>query len=370
MDPLQPNYIEIDLDALRHNVQTVRGLIGDSVKLYAVCKGDGYGAGAVVAARAALAAGADALAVGGTDDALALRDAGITAPILLYASTLPQAAARLAELDITVTVHDLESLEAFARVDAGVDAFIKVDTGYGRLGLLPPEWETALTRIKQAGNVRLRGIYTHIAAPEDHKRTRQQVERFQRACAMAEDVGFQNIERMLASSRVIIDDPGLAYNAVNPGRALYGMLEGAWRDRLPIKPVFKRVVTHIIQVKSLPTDRPERDGEPGANPLRVAVIPFGWAHGYPPLTGSRHVLVNGKRARVLMRSMEHSVIDLSEAPDAQVGDPVVVLGEQQGQVIDASAIVQSSSGTLLETLAEFGKHLPRRYLGLEAGDEA
>src|SRR5690625_2329836 len=104
---MHPSAVEIDLGALRDNVRTIRKLIGDQVKLYAVCKGDGYGSGAVVSARTALAAGADALAVGSADDAEALREAGIKAPILLYAATLPAAAATLVALDITVTIHDL-----------------------------------------------------------------------------------------------------------------------------------------------------------------------------------------------------------------------------------------------------------------------
>ena len=141
MDMARPAWIEIDLAALRYNVGLLHERVGADVEVMAVIKSDGFGCGAAVIAAAVLDGGAESLAVGNPDDARAVRDAGIDAPMLLYASTPPSAAAQVAALDVIATVHDLESLAAFDGLGKPMDVQFKIEAGLGRLGLNPDDWQ-------------------------------------------------------------------------------------------------------------------------------------------------------------------------------------------------------------------------------------
>ena len=136
-------------------------------RFYAVCKNNAYGCGTRETAETMLAAGADAFAVSDPEDAERIRAAGVKAPILLYASTCPDAAEAVAELNLIATVHDFDGLDAFARVKRAIDVHVEVDCGYGRLGFTPNEWRDAFDRLRQAPNLNVVGIYTHLTSVED-----------------------------------------------------------------------------------------------------------------------------------------------------------------------------------------------------------
>ena len=160
MSEMRPAWVEIDLDAMAHNIREIRGLIGPACKLFAVIKGDGYGTGVVAAAVTSAAAGADALALGNPDDVAPIRAAGVTLPILLYGATLPESAAAIAGLGVIPTVHDFEGLEAFAVLHKPLEVYIKLDCGLGRLGFAPEQWREAFRRLGKVSTLRLGGVYT------------------------------------------------------------------------------------------------------------------------------------------------------------------------------------------------------------------
>ena len=221
----RPAWCEIDLGALAHNVRTIRAHLPPEVRFYAVCKNNAYGCGTRECARTMLEAGADAFAVSDPEDAHRIRAAGVDAPILLYASTTPDAAAAVADMGLIATVHDFAGLEAFARIGRRVDVHVEVDCGYGRLGFVPQEWRAVFERLRGAPNLHVVGMYTHITAVEDREAVAMQAMLFKRARADARAAGFEDIEVMAASSRVMIGYPDLNLGAVNPGRMLYGMME-------------------------------------------------------------------------------------------------------------------------------------------------
>jgi alanine racemase len=362
----RPAWCEIDLDALAHNVRTIRKALGPGVRFYAVCKNDAYGCGARETARVMLEAGADAFAVSDPEDAQRIRAAGIDAPILLYASTTPDAAAAVAQMGLIATIHDFAGLEAFASSGRNVEAHVEVDCGYGRLGFTPGEWRKAYAELRKARNIRVVGLYTHLATVEEAEAVERQERLFERAAADARDAGFENLELMAASSRVLLGYPQLNLTAVNPGRMLYGMMEAPWLGQWDIRPVIRAIKSRVLQVKSIPADFPMDDTRHQAAPgtLRTAVIAFGFKDGLPRQPAGGTVLVKGQRARIIgYRATEHTIIDITDIPDVAVGDEVVIVGRQGGATLDAHEAVATYKMAMIELLPRMSLNVPRIYVG-------
>jgi alanine racemase len=362
----RPAWSEIDLDALAHNVRTIRGMLAPGVRLYAVCKNDAYGCGARETASTMADAGADAFAVSDPEDAGRIRAAGIDAPILLYASTTPDAASQVADLGLIVTVHDFAGLEAFSKVGRPVDVHVEVDCGYGRLGFTPDEWNEAFQRLRAAKNLRVVGLYTHLAAVEDPAAIAPQGKLFAQAAELARQAGFEDLELMMASSRVMVGYPTFNLSAVNPGRMVYGMLEAPWLGKVDIRPVIRAIKCRVLQVKTIPSDFPFDDKRHRESPgsLKTAVIAFGFKDGLPRQPAGGTVLVRGRRARILgMRATEHTVIDVTDIPGVTAGDEVVVVGSQGEESIDASEAVAFYGMTMIELLPRMTLNTVRIYVG-------
>ncbi|MDP6564633.1 MAG: alanine racemase [Alphaproteobacteria bacterium] len=365
MAMLRSSWVEIDLAALRHNVALVRDRVGPEVRIVAVVKSDGFGCGAARTGQAAIAGGADAVAVGDPRDVQAIRGAGVEAPILLYASTLPEAAAEVAALGATVTIHDAASLEAFAALNRPLDAYMKVETGLGRLGVNPDEWAGAFAAVDQARGLRLTGIYTHLNAPEDPDAIKRQIAAFQDACRAAEAAGLKDFTRMVASSHVVLGYPELDYDAVNTGRLLFGLVEGAWSGMAPARPVIAAVKSRVIQVKEFPAGSYVGflGGGSLEQPTRLAVLPIGFGDGFnhqPPLG---EALIEGRRAPVVgRRGIEHTVIDVSGVPDVRIGSETVFLGPQGADRIDGAELAGWLGLPQFELLPRLARTLPRVYL--------
>lgn len=362
----RPAWCEIDLDALARNVRTIRSHLAPGVRLYAVCKNNAYGCGTKEIARTLLEAGADAFAVSDPEDAQRIRAAGITAPILLYASTTPDAAAAVAEMGVIATVHDFEGLRAFENAGRPMDVHVEVDCGYGRLGFVPRDWRKAFDELREARHLRVVGMYTHIAFVEDSEAVAAQARLFERAQSEVREAGFKGIEVMAASSRVLVGYPELNLTAVNPGRMLYGMMEEPWLGQWDIQPVIRAVKSRVLQVKDIPADFPLDDARHKASPgsLRTAVIAFGFKDGLPRQPAGGTVLVRGQRARIIgMRATEHTIIDVTDIPSVAAGDEVVVVGEQGGEAITAHEAVATYGMAMIELLARISLSVPRLYTG-------
>lgn len=361
---VRPAWSEIDLDALAHNVRTLRGLLRPTDRFYAVCKNNAYGCGTRECAKTMLDHGADAFAVSDPEDAERLRAAGIDAPILLYASTTPDMAAAVADLGLIATVHDASSLEAYAALGRPVQVHVEVDCGYGRLGFVDSEWPATFERLAGTA-LKVVGLYTHLSDVESPAAVEAQAGRFAAAARAAEAAGLRGLELMAASSRVMLGYPHLNLNAVNPGRALYGMIEAPWEGHADLRPVVRAVKSRVLQVKTIPAaydfaDARHREAPGG---LRTAVIAFGFKDGLPREPAGGTVLVRGRRARIIgPRATEHTVIDVSDVPDVRAGDEVVVVGRQGGEEITAQEAVATYRMAMIELLARMTLNTPRVYL--------
>ncbi len=361
----RPAWSVIDLDALAHNVRLIRAMLRPTDRFYAVCKNDAYGCGARETARTMLEAGANAFAVSDPADARRIRAAGIDAPILLYASTCPDQVQAVAELGLIATVHDFSSLTALARVNRRVDVHVEVDCGYGRLGFTPDEWDVAFTALRAANNLRVVGLYTHLASVEAQPAVAMQADLFRRAAAAADAAGLRNLELMAASSRVMLGYPELNLTAVNPGRLLYGMIEDPWRGHADVRPVIRAIKSRVLQVKTIPASFPFDDPRHLAAPgtLRTAVIAFGFKDGLPREPAGGTVLVRGQRARILgLRATEHTVIDVTDIAGVTAGDEVVIVGQQGNETIGAHEAVATYKMAMIELLPRMSLNTVRCYL--------
>ena len=366
MNDLHPSKVILDLQALRHNLRLVRARIGPGVRFYAVCKGDAYGCGAAVVARVCAEEGVDALCVGDATDAQQIRAAGVTLPILAYGCSDPGAAQAMAKLGVIVTIFDLPGLRGFGAVGDRVEAFLELDCGFGRLGFTPDQLGPALVELQRHQNIRLRGLYTHLGAVEDAAAVRRQMDLFNGLAGQARAAGHVGLELMAASSRVVAAYPELDLGAVNPGRAIYGLLEGRYTEMLAARPVIRGVESRVIQVKDLASGM--RIGYGGFDPkpgqtLRAAVLPIGFGGGFPRLLKDGYVLLHGRRAPIIgLLSMEHTLVDVSAVPEIRHGDTAVLLGAQNGAAITAADLADMTGFEVIDILPRIARSLPRAYV--------
>ena len=330
--PLRRAHVEIDLPSLAGNLTRLRNDAGVGRRIFAVVKGDAYGAGLVPCSKALERAGVDALAVGNADDAVTLRAAGIGCDILVYGSTPPERAPELAGIDAILTIHDVASMQAIQSAacqrDGPVRVMVKVDCGLARLGVAMRDLEQVFASLAEAGAIAVEGIYTHLAGQQSPERVAEQGAKLALACEIAASHGVSPALRMLASSRVILEHPALNLTAIDPGRLVFGLARHDWDVGHDYAPVIARFTARIVQVSDVPkgtipygSDRPvERD-------LRVAVVAAGTADGLVFTQPGQPVLVRGSRARQLGGpGIEHSMLDLSDVPMARVGDEVTYFG--------------------------------------------
>ena len=360
---LRPSWAELDYGAIAANLAVAREQVGQATKIYFVCKGDGFGFGAANVARLAAQAGVDGFCVGSPEEGLAIRAAGIDREILLFASTLPEDAAQVAALGLTVTIQSLDSLHGFIEAGVAVDAFLEIDPGFGRFGFLPAQWPFAFEALRKQSAVRLKGVYTHLSSPESDTVTRDQAGVFDAALADARAAGFVDLIAMLASSRVMLAHPHLAYQAVDPGRFLYGALDGDWMARAPLRPMLRAVRGRIIHVQEHAAGSTLGIGY--AEPIRldravrIGVVPIGFWDGLNHVPPLGRVLVQGQAAPILgRRSFQHTVVDISAIAQAGIGSVVTLLGEDGGQTISIDEMAQTMRLPVMELIPRLVRSLP------------
>ena len=331
--PPSRTWAEVDLGAVRHNVRLLRRRAG--VPLMAVVKADAYGHGAVPVARAALEAGADSLAVVTVREGAELRAAGIAAPVLVFTDLPPHELLPARQLGLTVTAHSVESARRIAAVP-GLAAHLKVNTGMNRWGVGPTEVGEA-RKLLGGG---LAGVYTHFAtADSDAQETRRQIERFD---AVLADQPFGGLTAHAANSAALLWHPEARYDLVRPGVALYGLhpkgdegdpAEEGLRPALALKS-YVAAVRRLLPGEGVSYGLTYRAEEP----TLAATVPVGYAEGYRrALSGRACALIRGVRRPLLGRvTMDACVFGADDG--VEVGDEVVLLGEQDGERVSAEEL--------------------------------
>ncbi|MGV9974187.1 alanine racemase [Nocardia beijingensis] len=327
----------IDLDAIAHNVRILREHAGDAAVM-AVVKADGYNHGAVEVARAALAAGAAELGVTTVDEAVQLRAAGITAPILCWLHSIDTdfAAAVAADVEIGISsAAHLRAVEAAAR-DLGRPATVtvKVDTGLNRNGVSPlayPDVLTTLRALVDEGLVRFRAIFSHLAHADEpeHPNNDAQRARFLDAIATAKEHGLEPELVHIANSAATLTRPDLAFDLVRPGIAMYG-LSPIPDDDFGLRPAMT-FQARVALVKRVAAGEGVSYGHQWIAPhdTTVALIPAGYADGvFRPLSGRFDVWLGGAARRNVGRvCMDQFVVDLGDnAAGVQEGDTAILFG--------------------------------------------
>ena len=251
--PLRPTTLQIDLDAAAANVHVVRQLVGPARKIFAVVKADGYGHGAAELGAVFVAHGADALAVADLGEGVRLRQRGITAPVLVYPNSLPEAAPEALAHRLTPTLVDLDAAGAYAQAATEpCDIFVKIDVGLERLGVPAEQAVKTITAMLELPHLRLAGLCAHPHAHgTDPAYIEWQLGRFTAVVDELQTRGIAVPVRLFAASPFVLRFPQTYLNAVDPGRMLYGITFPDETPPMPLRPVFEALVTRVIALKEL-----------------------------------------------------------------------------------------------------------------------
>ena len=376
--PRRPTWAEIDLNQLAANFKQIKNRVGADTRIMAVMKANAYGHGAVECARRLAAEDADWFGVALPEEAIELRDSGITQPVLCLAGFWPGQAAACIQHNLTSVVYGRDMLDALnqAAREAGViaDVHVKVDTGMGRLGVRFDQLGEFVATLGHYPNLRIDGLMTHLAAADDttcEPLTLDQIRRFDEAVATFREHGYRPTHLHLANSAAVYSHRESWGNIVRPGGVLYGL----WRDVLPpnvgdpgLLPVMS-VHSRIMLLKWVP--RGETIGYgctfEASRPSLIATIPIGYDDGYlRGLSNRAHVIVRGVYAPVVGRvSMDLTLIDVTDVPGVELQDQVTLLGWDGRHAdlrIRAEDLARIAATLSYEVTCGIGERVPRTYV--------
>ncbi|MEV0393452.1 alanine racemase [Polymorphospora rubra] len=364
--------VRIDLDAIRENVARLRA--GTSAELMAVVKGDGYGHGMLPAARAALDAGADWLGVCTLDEALTLRRAGVTAPVLawLLAPGLPLHEGVAANVDLSAgSVDQLdEVLVAAGRAGHPARVHLKIDTGLARGGATAADWPVLLEAAAKAqadGTVEVVGIWSHFAYADapGHPTIDRQLANFHEGLALAERWGVRPRYRHLANSAATLTRPDTHFDLVRPGLAVYG-LSPVVGERYGLRPAMT-ARARVMLVKRVPAGQGVSYGHTytTGRETTLAVVPLGYADGIPRHASNAGPIQLGGRVRTIAGRvcMDQVVLDCGDDP-VVAGDVATLFGPGDGGEPTADDWAEAAGTINYEIVTRFGGvRVPRVYDG-------
>lgn len=368
---IRPTWVEVDLDAIAANVQTLKACAPNSM-LMAVVKANAYGHGVVQVAKAAVQAGAEWLGVASVEEGMELRRAGITTPCLILGHVQPGQADNVLLYDLRPTVYQMEVVQEcskWARAYRRKMALhVKVDTGMGRVGLPPEQVVAFIKQVNSLPMLEVEGLFTHFAVADEPENpmTGAQISRYNQVLADLEAEGIQIPIRHTCNSAGIMIHPSGHYDMVRAGIAMYGMPpdpQVKWPVELKPALTWKTRISFLKEVEAgAPlsyggTYRPtERE--------RIAVLPVGYADGLSRNLSNRGVLlVNDHPCPIVGRvCMDQTLIRIPDGVEAQVGDDVIIIGPGQ----PAHALAQMLGTINYEIVCDIGPRVPRFY---RRGDE-
>lgn len=356
----------VDLSAIKHNVELLKKTAG--TKLLAVVKADAYGHGLVPVAKAAISAGADYLGVALLEEAIALREAGIEAPILAWLVQPGSDFKKAIELNIDVAVASLKALQEISDASASKKArvHLEVDTGMTRGGFLS-EWDHLTA--ENLKNVEVVGIFSHFARADEpgEAQNDEQLTRFNEMVERVHSFGFTNVIRHLSNSAATIKNHAAAFDMVRTGIAMYGLSPDVKTlgnsQSLALRPAMQlRAAMYLV--KDVPADTPVGYGatESTTADTKLGVIAMGYADGIPRIAHGAGVWSAGKKAFSIGRvSMDQFVVDLGAQSKAQSGDWVVIFGNGSHGEFTADDWGAASQTINYEIVTRIGPRVPRIY---------
>ncbi|MGL4607484.1 MAG: alanine racemase [Eubacteriaceae bacterium] len=367
--PLRPTWLEINLDALTHNYQEVRQIVGPKVKVLGVVKADAYGHGSIECGKALLDAGVDMLGVAFLDEAIALRQGGITREILLLGHTPEAMIPELIRWDVIPTVYQISFAQRLSDYCKNNDSchpvHVKVDTGMGRLGFHWGEAPEKVLEISKLSGIEIQGIFTHFSTADakDKTYTQMQMERFKKIMKDLENQGVFIPIKHCSNSGGIFDVEGAHFDMVRPGIILYGLYPSQEVDRskIDLKPVMT-LKTRIVHLKTIHQGDTLSYGNQylAENDRRIGTLPLGYADGFTRMLSHRvNGWIRGQLAPIVGNiCMDQCMIDLTDIGEVSLNEPIEIFGEH----ISADDLAETLGTINYEITCLMNKRIPRLYL--------
>lgn len=360
-------WLEIDLSQLQNNLNELKKMTGKPVM--AVVKANAYGHGLVDIALAAEAAGTPWCGVARLEEALALRQGGVKTNILVLGYTPPGSAVLAALEGISLTVYDRATAQAYsaAGLESGkpLNVHLKIDSGMGRLGVFANEGVDMAKYLRSLPGIHFQGMFTHFARADEPElnTTDQQLEKFASLVKQLEEINLRPEYVHASNSGGTLAFKDAWFDFVRPGIALYGLSPSS---KALVPPTIKPILswkTRLISVKELPAGHGVGYGHRYVvkTPEKIGVLAIGYADGFRRVPGNE-VIINGKRVPVLGSvCMDQCMVQLEDVPDAKIGDEVVIIGQQGGEVITADDIAARWGTINYEVVAGVAARVARVY---------
>ena len=372
--PQRPAWVEIDLAALRRNLQLIRRDLPPHVHLLAVVKDEAYGHGALDVAKIALEVGAARLGVSTLEEAMTLRDAGIQAPLLLLGERQESELPWCVAYDLTVCVNEETIVHNLARVAAGFNkratVHVKVNTGMSRYGVRWDEAQPLLELIVAEPSLHLEGLMTHYAQSDETDKTfaLAQTANFDAVVAAARARGIEVPTHHLCNSGGFLDLPQSHRDMVRVGILLYGIFPSSVCRRIAgIEPV----MSVKARVASLQHIKPGEYVGYGMRytaetTRRIAVLPIGYGDGFPRVRNQGFALLHGRRAPLVGGiAMDALMVDVTDIPDVQMWNEAVLMGRQGEDQITAQDIAKLKNSVTYDVLTGWRLRLGRKCVNGE-----
>jgi alanine racemase len=371
----RPTRAEISIDALEHNFTQIKKRTGPTRKILTVIKANAYGHGAVRIAQTLENLGVDFFGVATCEEAIELRQASITTPIIVLGGFFPGQGVYAHRFDLIPVVYNLESAEELSRCASAnnrtIHIHLKIDTGMGRLGILPSETGLFIQKLTQLKGIAVEGILSHLADTnrENHSGlefTRGQIQLFNQQVEEIGRMGITPLYRHLANSAASIDELPESFNLVRPGIMLYGSYPAKrFQQTIDLRPVMS-LTTKVISLKKVPRGTSISYGRTFIceRESLIAALHIGYADGYSRSLSNRgEVLIRGNRAPVVgVVCMDMVMIDVTDVTGVSLGDEVVLMGSQGHEVITAEDVAGKMSTISYEFLCGIGPRVPRVYM--------
>jgi alanine racemase len=365
----RPTWVEIDLSALEYNLEKIKTLLNPGTAILATVKSDGYGHGLLEVSRKFSSLGTDFLGVASLEEALRLRKAGLETPILIMGAILPQQLEPVVDEEFRLCISERHLARALnsqaSKKGKRARVHIKVDTGMGRLGIWHEEALEFILEISKFGSLDIEGIFTHFPSAEDDINfTRYQIDCFNGLIRKLKRRGLDIPYKHAANSAGLIGYRQAHFNLVRPGLLLYGLSPVPGLSKLRLKPAMS-LKTKIVHLKSVPAGRSISYGRSFVTKKdsTIAVLPVGYSDGYSRLFSNKaQALLKGRRLPVVGRvCMDQTMLDASEVGDVNIGDEVVLLGQDGSQRITAQELAEIAGTISYEIVCSIGRGARRIY---------
>lgn len=370
---IRPVWAEINLNNLEHNMKQIKK-VSNGKDIMAVVKADAYGHGAMETAPVLIENGATKLAVAIITEAMELRRTGIDTPIMILGYTPLDFVRDIVNHSIEQTVYSYDYASVLSReaqrFKKKAKIHIAVDTGMGRIGFLPNEESVKeVYKISKLPGIEIEGVFSHFSSADekDKEYTMKQIEKFNCFLESLKSMGISINTTHISNSAAIIDIPELNYDAVRPGIITYGYYpsDDVKKEVMDLKKVMT-LKTKVIHVKELPKGECISYGRVFQTQRKsiIATLPVGYADGYTRLlTGKAKVIINGKFAPVVGKiCMDQCMVDVTDIGQVNVGDEVILLGEQNNVKFDADDIAELLGTINYEVVCMISKRVPRVYI--------